>query len=121
MIHNYQEQKRMEIMEPQEASFATVGTVYSDGLTLIFDGGTESVKRYKCNISAVFSAGNRVRVRKDSGTYVVEYPVGNPRTSITADFIKDNSGGNAIQFRYSSGNLQWRRGTAGSWITLQNV
>jgi len=65
-----------------EAIFATVDTVYSDGITLIFDGQTTATtKRYKANTSILFVAGQRVKVCKDSGTYVVEYPVGNPRTS----------------------------------------
>lgn len=72
--------------EPAEANFATVGTIYSDGVTLIFDGESEaSAKHYKVNAFVVFKAGNRVRLIKDSGTYVVEYPVGNPKTSFKAD------------------------------------
>ena len=63
-----------------EFIFATIGTKYSDGLSLIFDGQTEeSAKHYKCNTSITFSAGQRVKIIKDSGTYIVEYPVGNPR------------------------------------------
>ena len=49
--------------EPKDASFATIGTIYSDGVTLIFDGQTvESQKRYKVNASAYFSKGDRVRI-----------------------------------------------------------
>ena len=60
-------------------SLATVGAVYSDGLSLIFDGtGTASEKHYKCNTSISFTAGDRVKICKISGTYVVEYIVGNP-------------------------------------------
>ena len=63
-------------------NFATVGAVYSDGITLIFDGQTSpTTKRYKANTTILFVAGQRVKIIKDSGTYVVEYPVGNPRTS----------------------------------------
>ena len=69
-----QEQKK----EP-EVNFATIDEIYSDGVTLIFDGETEpTTKHYKCNSAVVFSAGDRVKVLRDSGTYVVEYPVGNP-------------------------------------------
>lgn len=64
---------------PPIFNFATVGAKYSDGLTLIFDGATSaSTKHYKCNRSASFSAGQRVKVFYDSGTYIVEYPIGNP-------------------------------------------
>lgn len=59
--------------------FATVGAVYADGVTLIFDGETEAAeKRYKCNTGVVFHAGDRVKICADSGTYVVEYVVGAP-------------------------------------------
>lgn len=60
--------------------------VFADGLTLRFDGETESTeKRYKCNSFVVFKVNDRVRIIKDSGTYVVEYSVGNPKTSFNAD------------------------------------
>lgn len=79
-----------QILEPQpeeepEAlvrAFATVGEVYADGLSLIFDGETEPTeKHYLCNTSVYFQAGDRVRLAEDSGTYVVEYVVGPPRQS----------------------------------------
>lgn len=86
MIENYQEKMELEIPEPEDASFATIGAVYSDGVTLIFDGSeAESNKHYKVNSFVVFHAGDRVRIIKDSGTYVVEYPIGAPKTSFQAD------------------------------------
>ena len=79
MIENYQEEKSLEIKNPQSQNFATIGHIYENGVTLIFDGEkSESRKRYKVNASAIFKAGDRVRIIKDSGTYIVEYPVGNP-------------------------------------------
>lgn len=58
---------------------ATISAIYDDGIGLIFDGQTEpSQKHYRCNTSAVFSVGQRVKLVKVSGTYVVEYPVGAP-------------------------------------------
>lgn len=69
-----------------EASFATISEVFGDGVTLRFDGlDAPTTKRYKVNAFVVFRPGDRVRVIKDAGTYVVEYPVGNPRTVFTAD------------------------------------
>lgn len=60
-------------------SFATIDQIYDDGITLIFDGEeTASEKHYKCNSFCIFAPEQRVRIIKDSGTYVVEYPVGNP-------------------------------------------
>ena len=63
--------------EKQTDFLATVGEAYDDGLTLIFDGQTAATtKRYKCNTAITFSAGQRVKVVKMSGTYIVEYPIG---------------------------------------------
>ena len=60
---------------------ATVAGVYDDGLSLIFDGQTAPTKKhYRCNTTAVFSAGMRVKVVKISGTLIVEYPVGSVGT-----------------------------------------
>lgn len=70
--------------EPQEAVFATVAGVYSDGLSLLFDGAEEaSQKHYLCNTAAFFSAGDRVKLCRDSGTIVVEYPIGPPKSAET--------------------------------------
>ena len=42
------------------AIFATVGTVYEDGITLIFNGAeAESLNNYKCNACVRFEAGQR--------------------------------------------------------------
>ncbi len=81
-----------QILEPQpeeepEAlvrAFATVGAVYADGLSLIFDGETEPTeKHYLCNTSVYFQTGDRVRLAEDSGTYIVEYVVGPPKQART--------------------------------------
>ena len=61
------------------SAFATVGDVYADGISLIFDGEeAPTEKHYKCNTSVIFHAGDRVRILEDSGTFVVEYVVGVP-------------------------------------------
>ena len=66
--------------EPLVRSFATIGAVYEDGVSLIFDGEAEATeKHYLCNANVFFEAGDRVRIIEDSGTYVVEYVVGPPR------------------------------------------
>ena len=68
--------------DEQVFNFATVGAVYADGVTLIFDGESQPTeKHYKCNTSVEFAAGDRVKILSDSGTYVVEYVVGAPKTS----------------------------------------
>ena len=85
-METYQDLAADEPNEAPEASFATISEIFEDGVTLLFDGlDAPTTKRYKVNAFVVFQPGNRVRVIKDSGTYVVEYPVGNPRTAFTAD------------------------------------
>lgn len=66
--------------EQQIFNFATVGEVFEDGVSLIFDGQNAATeKHYKVNTSVVFKAGDRVKILADSGTYVVEYVVGSPK------------------------------------------
>lgn len=55
---------------------ATVSSVDSTGITLIFDGDSAATaKRYKYNAAVTFKPGQRVKVVKISGTYIVEYPI----------------------------------------------
>jgi predicted proteasome-type protease len=75
----YQEDKRLELENalPPERSIATVAGVYSDGLTLQFDGESAAgTKRYKYNKAVTFAVGDRVLVVKTSGTYVAICVVG---------------------------------------------
>lgn len=67
-------------MSEQEIfNFATIGEIFEDGVSLIFDGQDAATeKHYKVNTSIVFKAGDRVKIFPDSGTYVVEYVVGSP-------------------------------------------
>ena len=61
----------------EPAVLATIGAVYGDGVSLIFDGQAKaSTKHYKINTSVPFKAGDRVKITKDSGTYIAEYVVG---------------------------------------------
>lgn len=79
MITGLSKQKTADGTAPS-FDLATVGAVYPDGLSLIFDGGeSESAKHYKCNTTVSFRAGDRVKISKISGTYVVDYVVGNPK------------------------------------------
>ena len=65
--------------EPIIRNFATVGAVYTDGVSLIFDGESEPTqKHYLCNTMMYCRPGDRVKIVEDSGTYVVEYVVGAP-------------------------------------------
>lgn len=67
--------------DAKDPCFATIGAVYDDGISLIFDDQEDrqpTEKHYKCNTSVVFATGDRVKILPDSGTYVVEYVVGPP-------------------------------------------
>ena len=87
------EVESLAILEPQDATFATIGAIYEDGVTLIFDGQEEPTeKHYKVNTSVVFAAGDRVKICKDSGTYVVEYTVGSPKKNETETSAPDKIG-----------------------------
>lgn len=73
-----------------ENFLATVGTVYDDGLSLILEGQTEATtKHYRCNTSVKFAAGDRVKVARISGSYVVEYVVGPPSSGEETSEIQD--------------------------------
>lgn len=62
-----------------ETEIATVDTVSSTGATLLFDGSAAAgSKKYKANNSVRIKTGDRVKVRKISGSYVIEYVIGNP-------------------------------------------
>lgn len=68
-------------------SLAIVGSVdYENGVTLIFPGAQgESAKYYKCNSTIKLTPGQRVRIEKISGSFVVAYPIGVPAQKIVAD------------------------------------
>lgn len=73
------EEAQEEVAEEQEFNLATVGAVRSSGVTLIFEGqDAASEKIYHCNSDVRLVAGDRVRVKKDSGTYLVEFAIGDP-------------------------------------------
>lgn len=81
----------------QDAGYqmATIGTVESDGVTLIFDGEeSPSEKHYKVNAGAQLAAGQRVLVQAVAGSYVVLCAVGAP-----------SSGGSGIPAGGTDGQL----------------
>ena len=90
MIETYQDEQAMEPQEPQEANFAEIAAIYADGVSLQFDGmDAPTQKHYLTNAAIKFAVGDRVRVLKDCGTYVVEYPVGAPLTRLVADYATE--------------------------------
>lgn len=94
-----------------EPNFATIGAVFEDGVSLIFDGSEAATeKHYKVNTSVLFSPGDRVKILADSGTYVVEYVVGSPSGGGGGGGLPD--GGTAGQFLVKNsdddGDAQWK-------------
>ena len=111
MIDGITDDVAVEEATTQDAQLATVGEVYSDGLTLIFDGQSEATqKHYKCNTAVSFSAGDRVKVAKISGSYVVEYVIGAP-----------NSGGGAGVTELVNGDYKVTLDSKGHLVPTGNV
>lgn len=76
MIKNYQEKKTLEATS-QGGNIATVSAVHNDGIALILPGDTvASDKHYPYNAAVTFLAGQRVHIVRESGTIIVEYPIG---------------------------------------------
>lgn len=86
MAENLEDINLGEALEPEDPSefdseLATVSEVDGDGISLIFDGEDQSGgKKYKCNIFGRFLPGDRVSLKKQAGSYVVEYAIGTPRS-----------------------------------------
>lgn len=77
--------------------FATVASVESNGVTLLFDGEESAgAKVYKTAAGVVLAPGDRVKVCRDSGTVVVEYAIGVPGSG-PAEVHGIPSGGTAGQ------------------------
>lgn len=122
------EEANVEFDAEEVNNFATVGGVYSDGVSLIFDAQQEegaSEKHYKCNSGIKISTGDRVKLLKDSGTYVVEYVVGEPGE--TREIPSGGSSGQVLMKTGSGSNAyEWRTftitgtlptgGTAGQYL-----
>ena len=93
-----------------EFQFATVATVESNGVTLLFDGeSVAGAKIYKCAAGVVLHAGDRVKVCRDSGTVVVEYAIGVPGSS-PAEVHGIPSGGTTKQVLTKSSDADYAAG-----------
>lgn len=65
--------------EQGEIVLATITEITTDGVKIMLDGDEEAgEKEYKVNAAQRFVTGDRVKVEKNSGTYIVEYVVGKP-------------------------------------------
>lgn len=111
MIKSYQDEVALKksVAPVKAQEYATIGTVYSDGVTLIFDDSvTESTKHYLCARNQVVTAGDRVKVKKDSGTYIVESVIGAPVAQQTIGLVSNNMGYSSVtasNYLYALNNL----------------
>ena len=99
-----------ETGEPDEIVLGTVSSVDSSGITVLMDGDeTAGTKKYKCNSAVRFAAGDRVKIEENSGTYLVEYPIGAPMARYPIP-----SGGSDGQYLVKDGSNNY----AVKWATL---
>lgn len=93
-----------ENSQSAEVRLATVAEVLSNGLRLQFDGSDAATQKiYKCNAACMFAEGDRVKVTKCSGTYIVDYVIGGPGSG-GGSVSKLENGGVSVELN-SSGNL----------------
>ena len=68
-----------ELESSDDLILATVASVGNNGVTIIIDGDDEAgEKQYKVNAMQRLVAGDRVKICRTSGTYVIEYVIGKP-------------------------------------------
>ena len=85
--------------EPEEVVLATITEIGTDGVKIQVDGNEEAGdKEYKVNSVQMFAVGDRVKIHKNSGTYLVEYVVGAPMSRYPIP-----SGGTVGQYLKKSG------------------
>ena len=74
-----------EVIEPEEDEdqeeivLATVAEVTANGVKITIDGADQAgTKEYKANAGQLLAVGDRVKIHKNSGTYLIEYVIGAP-------------------------------------------
>ena len=105
---------KQDIEEPKEneAELATIVEIGKNGLVLQFDGEEETrEKNYRCNSGVKFAVGDRVKIHKTSGTYIVEYAVGNPNSRVPVGLPSGGSAGQILT-KTSSG-AAWNNAPTG--------
>ena len=98
ILEDFQQEEAIKEPEAANYSFAVIGEVYEDGVSLIFPGSEEpSEKHYKANLYCKFKAGQRVYIAKDSGTYIALFPVGKPGSEdVVADTATNAENADAL-------------------------
>ena len=99
-----------ENRQTAEIRLATVAEVLEDGLRLQFDGSDEATSKvYKCNTSCIFVVGDRVKVTKQSGTYLVDYVIGAPGSGGSGNIPAGGSSGQVLAKSSSADYaIEWR-------------
>lgn len=99
-----------ENLQAAEIRLATVAEVLEDGLRLQFDGSDEATSKvYKCNTSCIFAVGDRVKVTKSSGTYLVDYVIGAPGSADPGSIPAGGSSGQVLAKSSSADYaIEWR-------------
>ena len=105
-----------EVIEPEEEEnqeeivLATVAEVTANGVKITINGSDEAGdKEYKANSSQLIKQGDRVKIHKNSGTYLIEYVIGSPM-----DRHPIPSGGSDGQYLVKDGGNDY----ALKWSTL---
>lgn len=97
-----------------DIELATVSEVGTDGVKLLIDGNEEAgAKEYRVNIGQMLRVGDRVKISRVSGSYVVDYVVGSPmaRYAIPAGgtdgqiLTKDGDNPFAVKWATAAGGL----------------
>ncbi len=111
---------------------ATVEAVAEGGVKLQIDGQDKAgEKLYPCNAGALFRPGDRVKLTPDSGTYIVDFPMGKPgeRYPIpkggSEGQLLAKAGGNDFTLKWLDApdggeNYIPKGGTAGQVLTKKN-
>lgn len=108
---------------------ATVAEVTSTGVKIEVDGSGEAgEKEYRVNSMQRFKTGDRVKICKNSGTYLVEYKVGSPMADYPIPsggsdgqvLTKDGASNYAVKWT-SAGNPLPTGGAAGQVLTKVNA
>ena len=103
-------QPEEELASGEDICLATIASVTGTGVTIKIDGETAAgAKEYKVNAGVLFAAGDRVKIHKNSGTFIIEYPIGAPMSRYPIP-----SGGSDGQYLVKDGATNY----AVKWKTL---
>lgn len=105
----------------EDIALATITEIGSDGVRIRLDGSEEAgEKYYRVNAGAFLVVGDRVKIHKNSGTYLIEYVVGSPMSRFPLPaggsdgqvLVKDGDTAYAVKWSSASHGLP-AGGTAG--------